>query len=270
MIHQVGMDGSLIKEWGSKGQGPGEFEIPFVNLWTTGDTLWVIDRAGMSFHRFEADTGKLIETVRGRDQAFFRSTYGDIHLKRSSPMEVFGPTDVAIVRDGEDVEVVNLFGRDKESRAAFFQCGIVPIGDQVLIGTTTSIVGEVDLVIVDMKNALVLRKSTLALLDTRDSDAMDIVRKRAKGTPGMTIPVVTGWSASPELNAWMMTENTVITDFRVIRILRVNEEDEAMKIHYPNDESEWMSFQHLKGNRWLAGDGGDLIVFDLVQATKGV
>ncbi len=263
VILRLVLDGRERHRWGRTGQGPGEIELPITCLWTTGDQLVVSDRAGKSTHRYQSKDGSLIDSKRYGQPLFYRSDrLIDLVLTPQDFSQSYAPVEVVLFREGKELERIPLSGEG--SRALLFQTGVVVLGNHVLVGTQTSIEGIVDLVVLDMTTGTVVRKSQVPLLDRRGSDANDLIAERAGSNPTLTIPVVQGWTASLELKGWVMTEHTAVTDYRVIRIIRLNEKDDiAFRLDYPKNESSWSFVQHMKERRWLAYNGSELVVFDV-------
>ncbi len=60
-IHKFTKDGTLIKTWGKKGKGPGEFASPHTFAWDSRGRLFVGDRANGRIQIFDKDGNYLTE-----------------------------------------------------------------------------------------------------------------------------------------------------------------------------------------------------------------
>jgi hypothetical protein len=67
MISAFDQQGTLIRTFGRRGQGPGELERPCDLLWGPDGNLWVVDLASARYTVFDMD-GDLVTDGRGRPQ----------------------------------------------------------------------------------------------------------------------------------------------------------------------------------------------------------
>lgn len=262
MIHEVTLDGKIKQHFAGAGEGPGELQAPLVGLVLWADQVVAVDRGGLGVSRFDP-TGHFVARQRHDDQILM--AWGDMTLRLDMrEFRVYAPSDLVIEGNGQ-MNRLNLYGNDEPRRAMPHTCSTVVLNGHVLVGTTTGIRRRVDLAIANLDDGTFVRKSSLNLRDPRTGGMAEAeLQADPDGIPNATLPIVDGWTASPELDGWVMTENTLPDGFRMLQIVRRDPTlDEALRVNMPEGESSWMHFQHLTANRWCASDGGELLIFEL-------
>src|SRR5262245_47523511 len=115
-------DGKFITEWGKKGKGPGEFDVPHNLAMDSAGRLFVADRSNNRIQVFDQDGKYLLEWKQfGRPSGLFIDKKDILYVADNSPDEVNPPYRSGIrigsVKDGqvfafilESVEVNGLEG----------------------------------------------------------------------------------------------------------------------------------------------------------------
>src|SRR5215471_1372551 len=105
-IVKFNKDGKFLKEWGKKGKGPGEFDVPHNLAMDSAGRLFVADRANNRVQVFDQEGNYLLEWKQfGRPSGLFIDKNDILYVADNSPDEINPPYRSGIrigsVKDGK-------------------------------------------------------------------------------------------------------------------------------------------------------------------------